>query len=259
MQTQRFCNIFREDDTVTRWVKEHVRDPLDNSPSLVQAVGIARWFNYIPTLEVLKEHSLFDKWDSRKAIEVLSPLRDRKVKIFTAAYLIASPKGLKKLEGICKYIDDFVAQAPGIQSQIEDQSPRSLEESWGLIREVRGIGDFMSYEIVTDLRHTGLLNQAHDIDTWANPGPGAARGASRVLDLPREQWIEQRHKERLNEVMLGLLSLSRDAKYWQPKWPPWEMRDAEHTLCEFDKYERCRLGEGKTRQKFKGGQQLSLT
>jgi hypothetical protein len=30
-------------------------------------------------------------------------------------------------------------------------------------------------------------------------------------------------------------------------WPSWEMRDVEHTLCEFDKYERIRLGEGRTR------------
>ena len=29
--------------------------------------------------------------------------------------------------------------------------------------------------------------------------------------------------------------------------PPLEMREVEHTLCEFDKYERVRNGEGKPR------------
>ena len=35
-----------------------------------------------------------------------------------------------------------------------------------------------------------------------------------------------------------------------------EMRDIEHSLCEFDKYERVRLGQGAPRSKYtyKGGQ-----
>lgn len=30
-------------------------------------------------------------------------------------------------------------------------------------------------------------------------------------------------------------------------WPVWELREVEHTLCEFDKYERARLGQGAPR------------
>ena len=30
-----------------------------------------------------------------------------------------------------------------------------------------------------------------------------------------------------------------------------EMRDIEHCLCEYDKYERVRLGEGRPRAKYK--------
>ena len=33
--------------------------------------------------------------------------------------------------------------------------------------------------------------------------------------------------------------------------PDLEMRDIEHSLCEFDKYERVRLGEGKPRSLYK--------
>ena len=32
--------------------------------------------------------------------------------------------------------------------------------------------------------------------------------------------------------------------------PRFEARDIEHTLCEFDKYERVRLNEGKMRSKY---------
>ena len=35
-------------------------------------------------------------------------------------------------------------------------------------------------------------------------------------------------------------------------YPYWELREIEHCLCEFDKYERIRLGQGRPRTKFNG-------
>jgi hypothetical protein len=40
---------------------------------------------------------------------------------------------------------------------------------------------------------------------------------------------------------------------WPTEWSDWEMRDVEHTLCEYDKYLRCQSGQGKTKQKYEGG------
>jgi hypothetical protein len=93
--------------------------------------------------------------------------------------------------------------------------------------------------------------------TWANPGPGANRGANRVFGRP---FDTKNKREALIEEMRMLLSLSEDSDLWPQekmntkklwkydhKWPTWEMRDVEHTLCEFDKYERVRLGEGRPR------------
>lgn len=42
-----------------------------------------------------------------------------------------------------------------------------------------------------------------------------------------------------------------------PKLPPggegaWTMRDVEHSLCEFDKYRRVQLDEGRPRSKYPG-------
>ena len=42
-------------------------------------------------------------------------------------------------------------------------------------------GGFHSYEIVTDLRHTYLLENASDINLWANIGPGCRRGLARII------------------------------------------------------------------------------
>jgi len=52
--------------------------------------------------------------------------------------------------------------------------------------------------------------------------------------------------------MGDLLQYSKSEELWPRDcgWPEWEMRDVEHTLCEFDKYERVRLGEGRPRGVF---------
>jgi len=107
------------------------------------------------------------------------------------------------------------------------------------------IGDFGAYEIVCDLRWTKLLDKAPDTMEWANPGPGAMRGLNRLhgrdvkRHVPREQYIRE---------MRELLYVSH--QFWptpSEHWPALEMREIEHTLCEFDKYERVRLGEGRPR------------
>jgi hypothetical protein len=55
-----------------------------------------------------------------------------------------------------------------------------------------------------------------------------------------------------DEYCLGemrfLLDVSRE--YLSAGFPMLEMRDIEHTLCEFDKYERTRLGEGTVRMLY---------
>ena len=45
--------------------------------------------------------------------------------------------------------------------------------------------------------------------------------------------------------------LDRSPGYLQGHIDVLEMRDIEHCLCEFDKYERVRLGQGKPRAKYK--------
>lgn len=118
----------------------------------------------------------------------------------------------------------------------------------------------MAYEVVTDLRHTRYLNEAPDIYSWANAGPGAIRGLNRLhgRDLGAKPKPEATNRE--------MFDLMNDLNDWaepgftqtfgprldggEDTFPRFEMRDIEHCLCEFDKYERVKLGEGKMRSKY---------
>lgn len=105
------------------------------------------------------------------------------------------------------------------------------------------LGGFMAYEIVCDLRHTYLLENAPDLLTWCHLGPGAIRGLRRLLgedpgpkgQLPPKNW---------QPLMTHLLM-----RVQQEHERPVEMREIEHSLCEFDKYQRAQEN-GKMKRKF---------
>ena len=122
---------------------------------------------------------------------------------------------------------------------------RRLSYTTKLFTQYPMISDFVAYEFTCDLRHTNVLRNAHDIYTWANPGPGAVRGLSRLILGGIGQHLKE---EQAISFMRELLEQS--PLYLADFMPQLEMRDIEHTLCEFDKYMRIKRGEGRPRAKF---------
>ena len=115
------------------------------------------------------------------------------------------------------------------------------------LKQFRGWGDFMAYEVITDLRHTRYLNKAPDINTWAVAGPGAIRGLNRLHGRDYKKGMSQ---AQACAEMRELLELSRDAL---PDFvPPLELREIEHSLCETDKWLRVKQGQGRIRAKYPG-------
>lgn len=113
----------------------------------------------------------------------------------------------------------------------------------------------MAYEIVTDMRHTRLLEDATDIYTWANPGPGAKRGLRRLglPSTPDAKAITSMRGLLERHVYIAEQFDDKDADGAElSNLPMVEMRDIEHSLCEFDKYCRVKFGEGEPRSKFAG-------
>jgi len=108
-------------------------------------------------------------------------------------------------------------------------------------------GDFVAYEIVSDLRWTPLLSKASDILTWANPGPGATRGLNRIHGRPLKA---KPAKSQLIREMRALLKESQQPGRLANHMRPLEARDIEHALCELDKYLRVKNREGRPRSHY---------
>lgn len=244
----RFCNVFREDDKTTAWFRRNIRGPLSlRGPDVMLATALFRWFNRIDTADKIVEFMTVEGYSEdgiRKALEGHKPL-------VTGAYMIKTPAGMNKLEGILWCMRPYVKDVVHLATHVEPET--TLEGMWTVLRMYPYLGSFMSYEIVSDLRHTCLLRNAPDIMTWAAAGPGCARGLGWVVAGEPEAYGYTSAKDQLRmlALMKELLAISQSEAQWPKCWPKWEMREVEHWLCETWKYVRCRDYGQPPKEKFR--------
>jgi len=241
LQEFKFCQVFREDDRTTRWFRHHIREPLRNDPEVFMATVAFRFFNLIETGETLLDHNLHIEWDREKAIQ---EIRKQK-KWVTGAYIVKSPNRMDKVTGVAECVSHIWAERDRILKDFSHL--KSLCDAWNYLLRFPYIGPFVSYEMVTDLRHTHLLENAEDILSWANAGPGAMRGLNRLTGRPLEfckrSWDWNSEMQALYQWCIEHLDLSKFHR-------PFEMREIEGGLCEFDKYSRILHGQGRTRSVY---------
>lgn len=247
IQRNYFTNIRREHDKVTEWFRESVRTDLSLSPDVLPATLLFRWFNRIDvgdTLFLKSGYNFFDYLESRRIESLIYHVRTHHPTgpYVNGAYIIKGLDGFDKLEGVARAFDLAMNQMGDYRAFAEKLLVRqSMEYATDEIAAFKQLGLFMAYEVVCDLRWTYLLTDAKDILTWANPGPGARRGLNRMSGRNLEQRIPTR--QCVSEMQTILALVPEDLGKW-------EMREVEHTLCEFDKYERIRLGEGRSKRKY---------
>lgn len=253
LRTYKFTNVFRELDTGTVWLRENILEPYADSYLLFFNVALYRHYNYWPMASaLLQEWGRLLDWDNK--VEIIKFIRKYKKagnQVFTGAHMINCAAGVDKIEYV---FDVCTTDLWANRHEYEPHPGDTLRQAYSRLLACTGYGPFITYEVITDLRHTRYLENATDIMTWANPGPGCQRGILRLMDIPiKNQAGLPKLPEGVNmqyfiAYMRWLLSLSTT---FLPDWvPALEMRDIEHSLCEFDKYERVRLGEGRPRSLY---------
>ena len=206
---------------------------------------IFRWFNRIETGERVVD-LLLNGWDRDEAYQRLARVKGA---LWTGAYRIRGENGVPKLESTLDSIEIARSKLPAMVAR---WGP-SLREAWLDLRRLPYLGNFMAYEVVTDLRWTPVLSGAKDVETWAAAGPGCAAGLGwvEVGDLKKYDYHSDRDQAAMLPLMRDLLEMSSDPEYWPYTDAPWELREVEMWLCEVAKYIRCRDGGRPPRQRYR--------
>lgn len=242
----RFCNVHREDDRVTRWLRANWYKHFEGDADVWFAAVVARLFNQPDALYEIMPYVL--PWKPEKVRAILHKRRDAGLKNFNAAYIVSTNGvAMDKVDYIvARVFGPLWANRKKMRPLDDDLNPLTLAGYHQELMGYDGLGSFIAAQVIADLKYIKAcpLGQADDWRDFAAPGPGSKRGLNRVMEIPID------HNQ--NSTWYHNLIVLRDKVNTKLDWnDPLDAQDLQNCLCEFDKYERARLGEGTPKQIYK--------
>jgi len=254
-------NLRCEDDKTTRWLKTNWRDPHEDNPDLwFSEVIFRRGINFPATAAEL---GFPVPWNPEKFKKVVEARKAQKLPWCNGrAYKLMV--GHKKSSGgfhgsqedmLVHYVFNPVWE---LRKDLRVQVKESIAHYFDRLSKAPWMGGWYSYRVICDLKYTKWLRGADDWWKFVVPGPGSIRGLNRILGRPINQnlllappgqtgvlprftaaeriaWIEEVNVLRLIVAALG---------FNEPELTGITAQTMGGALCEFDKYERIRLGDG---------------
>jgi hypothetical protein len=249
LQQFRFSNMLRENDTVTEWIAKNWRAPYRNQQDLWFAIVIARLVNEPMTLHEIGfpvwEHS----WERDRFEMVIRARKRAGLRAYNPAYMIpACNTKLPKVELNLRVLDALWTSRATLRPRPGD----TLRSYHVMLGQMWGIGSFLTAQVIADLKYANgtPLAEASDWVTFAASGPGSRRGLCRVHGQSVSRWrelSEDRWWQELIRLRDTIMPCLKDTALYGA-----HAQDVQNWLCEFDKYERARLGEGRPKQMYKG-------
>lgn len=245
----KFTNIHRKHDRVSEWIIKNIIEPNDGRPDLWFILLIARLVNWPPTLQRLIDDGVlfrtageFDVADFSRSIE---KFKSEVGKVYSGAYMVYPTKlnpGGPKSETLAKHILLPVLQV--VEDIDYELFRHDKEASVGRFVEALskcfGVSTFMAGQVAADMTYTnnGALIDACDLFTYAPMGPGSQRGLNYLHNRSAfASWKQTEFNTALIKVGNSLIT--------ELKILDLTLHDVQNIMCEYSKYCRAVLGEGK--------------
>ena len=234
-----FCNIDREHDKVTRWIREQY-DFIPDEYRVKMAVP-----NMILARMVNKPESLYEMgwpWDKLYANTFRGVMSQKGS--WGSAYIVSTNgRAMPKHEYIAGLLEQAYTQFEG---GVGANVPPLLSSWHKAIQALHGMGSFMAAQVIADLKNTKghPLADAEDWHTWASHGPGSMRGL---------EWFHER-KVTPSNFMEALTS----ARQWcytnghSGAIAHLCNQNLQNCFCEYDKYMRVSSGTGRSKRNYDG-------
>jgi len=264
LRDYKFTNVHRHHDRTSRELRTQFYDKHRGSSCKTLLMNAAT-FRYFGTYEFASAlgWTEFRDMDDNHWEWVKELAEDRlanKERVFTGAYVItnqgiSAPKQEVVVDYFLKALQKAASEIAGLA--INTQSWEKVADRMRLINGFGGSG-FMTKEILLDTTYTkfwdnivdypedGQFSFPADWDSWTPIGPGARRGAARVNGDDSAKPLKE---EAAGDVIDNLL-FQQDL-FLPNEWDTLAPHDIQFQLCEFDKYERVRLGQGRPRSRYK--------
>ncbi len=176
MAGTRYCNVHREDDKVTQYIRGSIYSGA--TPDWV--VTLARMINRIETLKTLAP--VVDSGGIEGITLALKVLRAQGAPVFGNAYVISTcGKRMDKIDYLMRHVISQVMAREDVEWNFS-----SLAAFYKQLTQVDGLGSFLAGQVIADLKNTPWhpLASTPDWHSWSTHGPGSLKGLSEYYGRP---------------------------------------------------------------------------
>ena len=278
LRDSKFTNVYRELDRNSQWQIRNIL--LDDSLSPVNLIWKLMVFRFFNNPETFKRGVEWRGWrngipdwkdyDEDDFASFIEEVRKSGQNPYTNAYLINSMSAPGKSRDWCYtrlVIPTLHKRIPQLISVVRNaDSPESIIT---YLKTVPAVADFIAHEFYQDFtyipRYTDREFMRFTQNDFTNVGPGASVGIRLIypnLKTAREQkqaiyWLRDAAEEQLTKIgtlkgePMGYLEWDKESKeYKLTDKCNITLHQIEMWLCEFQKYWKMMIGEGKQRSKF---------
>ena len=239
LREYKFCNSYRVNDRVSQYLLKNViyNGKKYSAEDMLFRIILFKLFNKEATWELLLDNFsdiTLEGFDFEKYSMVLENAISSGIKIYNDAYISCANKAF----GYDRKHDNHLAllnkmfNIDKIQSKI--LKCKTMEEAFNIIKSYPLIGNFMAYQLVTDINYSDAVNWKENEFTVA--GPGSLRGIKKCF-ISRGKMS--------NEDIIRYMYEHQDEEFKRLNLPfkkignrPLQLIDCQNIFCELDKY--CR-------------------
>lgn len=270
LRDYKFTNVYRELDRNSQWqIRNIILDPLLSLTNLVWKTMVFRYFNNPATFEFAQERYCwkagipdYDQYDEDRFAEMIAAYRASGNNPYTTAYLINSMATPGKPRDYCytHLVVPTLHQRLGelIRTVLAAETPEQIIR---FLRTLPSSATFIAHEFYQDFtyisRYTTRRFMRFTQDDYTNVGPGASIGLRLIFPSLKRQ-VDGIY--RLRDESRDELAKLGDFPYLHWDRAGWRYRvsrvgeitlhQVEMWLCEYQKYWKMRIGEGKQRSVF---------
>ena len=247
LQQYKFCNSYRVNDRVSQYLLKNViyNGNIYEDEDMLFRIILFKLFNKEATWELLVNEFgdiTLKEFNFERYSKVLSEATLKGVKIYNDAYISCANRAF----GYDRKHDNHLAllnkmfNEDKIASKIK--ACKTMKEAFDIIKSYPLIGNFMAYQLVTDINYSEVVDWKEDEFTVA--GPGSLRGIKKCFidtgDISNEDIIRYMYEHQDEEFK----RLNLDFKKIGDR--PLQLIDCQNIFCELDKYCREKVPELKS-------------
>ncbi|HIS12078.1 MAG TPA: hypothetical protein IAB40_03090 [Candidatus Onthocola stercoravium] len=247
LQQYKFCNSYRVNDRVSQYLLKNViyNENIYEDEDMLFRIILFKLFNKEATWELLVNefgNITLKEFNFEIYSKVLNEATLKGVKIYNDAYISCANKAF----GYDRKHDNHLAllnkmfNEDKIASKIK--ACKTMKEAFDIIKSYPLIGNFMAYQLVTDINYSEVVDWREDEFTVA--GPGSLRGIKKCFidtgDMNNEDIIRYMYERQDEEFK----RLNLDFKKIGDR--PLQLIDCQNIFCELDKYCREKVPELKS-------------